>query len=100
MISRSFAGSIASTRLEGHCERKENKIQVARFSVFIPRNTPTVTPLNVNEQDNEALKKQASQAQSVARRSADSLVADQMSTLAQAFRAQAAVLKRKRKKKK
>src|ERR1700692_2592367 len=57
MISRSFAGSIASTRLEGHCERKENKIQVARFSVFIPRNTPTVTPLNVNEQDNESSEK-------------------------------------------
>jgi hypothetical protein len=48
----------------------------------------------------KALKKQASQAQSVARGSTDSFVADQMSTLAQAFRAQAAVLKRKRKKKK
>jgi hypothetical protein len=48
----------------------------------------------------KALKKQASQAQSVARRSADSFVAEQMSSLAQAFKAQAAVLKRKRKKKK
>ena len=48
----------------------------------------------------KALKKQATQAQSVAKRTADSFVAEQMSTLAHAFRAQAAVLKRKRKKKK
>jgi hypothetical protein len=48
----------------------------------------------------KALKKQATQAQLVARRTADSFVAEQMSTLAHAFRAQAAVLKRKRKKKK
>jgi hypothetical protein len=48
----------------------------------------------------KALKKQASRAQSVARQSADSFVATQMSTLAEAFRAQAAVLKRKGKKKK
>jgi hypothetical protein len=48
----------------------------------------------------KALKKQASQAQLVARLSADSFVAGQMSALAQAFKAQAAVLKRKRKKKK
>jgi hypothetical protein len=48
----------------------------------------------------KALKKQATQAQLVARRTADSFVAEQMSTLANAFRAQAAVLKRKRKKKK
>jgi hypothetical protein len=47
----------------------------------------------------KALKKQASQAQLVARLSADSFVADQMSALAQAFKAQAAVLERKRKKK-
>jgi ribosomal protein S21 len=44
----------------------------------------------------KALKKQATQAQSVAQRTADAF-AEQMSTLA--FRAQAAVLKRKRKKK-
>jgi len=48
----------------------------------------------------KALKKQAAKAQLVAQRSADSFVAEQMSTLAQAFRAQAEVLKRKRKKKK
>jgi hypothetical protein len=48
----------------------------------------------------KALKKQATQAQLVGQRSGDSLVAEQMSSLAHAFRAQAAVLKRKRKKKK
>jgi hypothetical protein len=48
---------MTSTRLESQCERKENKIQAARFSVFIPRNTPTVTPLNVDEQDNESSEK-------------------------------------------
>ena len=48
----------------------------------------------------KALKKQAAKAQLVAQRSADAFVAEQMSTLAQAFRAQAEVLKRKRKKKK
>jgi hypothetical protein len=37
--------------LESQCERKENKIQVT------PRNTPTATPLNVNEQDNESSEK-------------------------------------------
>ena len=48
----------------------------------------------------KALKKQAAKAQMVAQRSADAFVAEQMSTLAQAFRVQAEVLKRKRKKKK
>jgi len=48
----------------------------------------------------KVLKKQAAKAQSVAQRSADAFVAEQMSTLAQAFRAQAEVLKKKRKKKK
>jgi hypothetical protein len=48
----------------------------------------------------KALKKQATQAQLVAQRSSDSFVAQEMSTLAHAFRAQAAVLKMKRKKKK
>jgi hypothetical protein len=48
---------MVSTWLEGQCERKENKAQAARFSVFIPRNTPIVTPLNVNEQDNESSEK-------------------------------------------
>jgi phosphotransacetylase len=48
----------------------------------------------------KALKKQAAKAQLVAQRSADAFVAGQMSTLAQAFRAQAEVLKKKRKKKK
>jgi hypothetical protein len=48
----------------------------------------------------KALKKQAAQAQSVAQRSTEPFVAEQMSTLAYAFRAQAAMLKRKRKKKK
>ena len=48
----------------------------------------------------KALKKQAAKAQLVAQRSADTFVAEQMSTLAEAFRAQAEVLKKKRKKKK
>jgi hypothetical protein len=48
----------------------------------------------------KALKKQAVTSQSVARRAADPAVARQMTTLAEAFRAQAAVLKRKNKKKK
>jgi chaperonin GroEL (HSP60 family) len=45
----------------------------------------------------KALKKQATKAELVAQRSADAFVAEQMSNLAQAFRAQAEVLKRKRK---
>jgi hypothetical protein len=47
-----------------------------------------------------ALKKQAATAQSVARRTPDAFLAGQMTTLAMAFRTQADVLKKKRKKKK
>jgi hypothetical protein len=48
----------------------------------------------------KALKKQAVTSQSVAQRATDPTVARQMTTLAEAFRAQAAVLKKKHKKKK
>jgi hypothetical protein len=48
----------------------------------------------------KAIRKQAITAERVASQAADSVVADQMKSLAQAFRAQADVLKRKKKKKK
>ena len=48
----------------------------------------------------KALKKQAVTAQSVAHRTPDAFLSGQMTTLAMAFRAQAEVLKKKRKKKK
>jgi hypothetical protein len=48
----------------------------------------------------KALKKQAATAQSVARGTSDASLSGQMTTLAMAFRAQADVLKKKRKKKK
>ena len=47
----------------------------------------------------KALKKQAVTSQLVARRTADPAVAHQMLTLAAAFRAQAAVIKKNKKKK-
>ncbi len=47
----------------------------------------------------KALKKQAATAQSVARQTSDAFLSGQMTTLAMAFRAQADVLKKKRKKK-
>jgi hypothetical protein len=47
----------------------------------------------------KALKKQAAKAQSVAGRMSDASLSGQMTTLAMAFRAQADVLKKKRKKK-
>jgi hypothetical protein len=48
----------------------------------------------------KALRKQALTAERVAHQSADASVSDEMRTLAEAFRAQAEVLKKKRKKKK
>ena len=48
----------------------------------------------------KALKKQAVTSQSVAQRTTHPAVARQMTTLAEAFRAQAAALKKKHKKKK
>jgi hypothetical protein len=48
----------------------------------------------------KAIRKQAATAERVATQTADSFVADQMKSLADAFRAQADVLKRKKKKKK
>jgi predicted DNA-binding ArsR family transcriptional regulator len=48
----------------------------------------------------KALKKQAATAQSVARRTSDTLISGQMTTLALGFRTQADVLKKKRKRKK
>jgi hypothetical protein len=47
----------------------------------------------------KALRKQAATAQSVARRTPDAFLSGQMTTLAMALRAQADVLKEKRKKK-
>lgn len=48
----------------------------------------------------KAFQKQARTAERVAVQAADAFVANQMKTLAQAFRAQADVMKKKRKKKK
>jgi hypothetical protein len=48
----------------------------------------------------KAFKKQARTAERVAAQAADAFVASQMKTLAQAFRVQADVMKKKRKKKK
>jgi hypothetical protein len=48
----------------------------------------------------KAIRKQAMTAERVATHTADALVADQMKSLAQAFRAQADVLKKEKKKKK
>jgi hypothetical protein len=48
----------------------------------------------------KALKKQAATAQWVARRTSDTFISGQMTTLALGFRAQADVLKKKRKRKK
>ena len=48
----------------------------------------------------KAIRKQAIAAERVATRTADTFVADQMKTLAEAFRAQADVLKKRKKKKK
>jgi hypothetical protein len=48
----------------------------------------------------KALRKQAVTAERVATQTANSLVANEMKTLAQAFRAQADVLKKQKKKKK
>jgi hypothetical protein len=48
----------------------------------------------------KAIRKQAVTAERVATQTADTLVAEQMKTLAEAFRAQADVLKKKKKKKK
>ena len=63
-------------------------------------NTPIAPLLDEDEQDHQGSEKAGGQGQLVAQRSADAFVAEQMSSLAQAFRAQAEVLKRKRKKKK
>ena len=47
----------------------------------------------------KAIRKQAITAERAATQAADTIVADQMKTLAEAFRAQANVLKKKKKKK-
>jgi hypothetical protein len=48
----------------------------------------------------KAIRRQATTAERVASRTANTIVADQMKNLAEAFRAQADVLKKKKKKKK
>lgn len=48
----------------------------------------------------KAIRKQAAAAERVAARTADTLVADQMKSLAQAFRTQAEIIKKNKKKKK
>ena len=48
----------------------------------------------------KAIRQQAATAERVAASTADALVADQMKSLAQAFRTQAEIIKRKQKKKK
>ena len=56
------------------------------------------TPLE--HETTKALKKQEAKAQVVAERASDAFVAQHMTTLAEPFRAQADVMKKKRKKKK
>jgi hypothetical protein len=63
-------------------------------------NGRTATPLTHMSKTTKALKKQAVTSQSAAQRATDPAIARQMTTLAEAFRAQAAVLKKKHKKKK
>jgi hypothetical protein len=68
--------------------------------VFCRGNTPTAGSLNSMSKITKALKKQAAKSQLVAQRTTSPFLARQMTTLADAFRAQAAVLKKKNKKKK
>jgi hypothetical protein len=67
------------------------------------RELPTgTTPLSENETAmgmSKAIRKQAMVAERVATQTADGFMATQMKTLAEAFRAQADVLKKKKKKK-
>ena len=64
------------------------------------RNSGTATPLTHMSKTSKALKKQAVTSQLAAQRTTDPAVARQLTTLAEAFRAQAAALKKKHKKKK
>jgi hypothetical protein len=63
-------------------------------------NPPDAIPLMLMSKTTKALKKQAATSQLAARRALSPYVTQEMTTLAEAFRAQAAVLKKKRKKKK
>jgi truncated hemoglobin YjbI len=63
-------------------------------------NGGTATWLTCMSKTTKALKKQAATSQLIAQRVSDPAVARQMTTLAEAFRAQAAALKKKNKKKK
>jgi hypothetical protein len=63
-------------------------------------NRPHATPLICMSKTTKGLKKQAVTSQIAAQRASDPAVAQQMTTLAVAFRAQAAVRKMKNKKKK
>jgi hypothetical protein len=62
-------------------------------------NGRTATPLTHMSKTTKALKKQAATSQLAAQRATDPAVSRQMTTLAEAFRAQAAALKKKNKKK-
>ncbi len=67
--------------------------------VSIRWNAPRSRPLTSMSKTTKSLKKQAVTSQLAARRTADPAVAHQMLTLAAAFRAQAAVIKKNKKKK-
>jgi hypothetical protein len=67
--------------------------------VGIRWNAPSSRPLIGMSKTTKALKKQAVTSQLAAQRTADPAVAQQMQTLAAAFRAQAAVIKKNKKKK-
>ena len=62
-------------------------------------NTPTACPLTGMSKTTKALKKQAERSQLAAQRTTDPAVARQMMTLAAAFRAQADVIRKNKKKK-
>ena len=68
---------------------------------YDPGREPTPRPRNcLGMGMTKAIRKQAVTAEKVAAQTADTFVADQMKSLAEAFRAQAEVLKKKKKKKK
>ena len=91
--SVSFTGNEQGTGFR--VQRRLNKTIIATRG-----NGGTAMPLTHMSKTSKALKKQAVTSQSVAQRTTDPAVARQMTTLAEAFRAQASVLKKKNKKKK
>ena len=100
MISRSCSASIAISPGFGPRVNETRTYRKPQGIAYPAWNTPTGTRLTTMSKTTKALKKQAAKSQLVAQRSASPVVAAQMTSLAAAFRAQAAVLKKKNNKKK